>query len=143
MNRFMLAITVAFPQLLFYSPETSGKLALIPLLVMAGVAAAAAAAGGIANAVQNEKNLSAEERQALANRAQQQAIAQQQASSSRLQQDRAIEQDRMGGLMSALQQGQAAEHQSAARVQQASDDLQGSLSRAYLTRNSANFGGKQ
>jgi len=148
-NRILLAVTVAFPELLLWFPHDTGNMRLafppivIAALVAAGVAAASATAAGVASSVQNKKNLDAQQRQNLANRALQTSMAQQQAASATLQQDRAQEQSALGGVMSTLQQGAAARQQGAARTQQAAQDMQGSLARAYLTKNSARFGGKQ
>lgn len=149
LNRLMLAITVAFPQLLLWFPQDTGGMLLafppviIAALISAGVAAAAATAGGVASGVQNQKNLDAQQRQGLANRALQQSMAQQQASAARTQQNRALQQDATGNVMNTLQQGQQAVQQGAAREQQASQDIQGSMARAFLTQNSARFGGKK
>lgn len=149
MNRLLLAITVAFPQLLLWFPQDVGNMRLafppivIAALIAAGTAAAAATATGVAGAVQNKKNLDAQQRQGLANRALQQMLSQQQSSAAKIEQDKALEQNASAGLMNTMQQSAQASQANAARTEQAAQDTQGTLARAYLTKNSARFGGKQ
>lgn len=149
MNRFFLALTVAFPQALLWFPhDTVGMLLAFPpiviaALVAAGVAAASATATGVASGVQNQKNLDAQQRQGLANRALQQSMGQQQASAAKIDQDKGLEQQAFGNQMSNLQQGAQVRQQNAARTQQSAQDMQGAMARAYLTKSSARFGGKQ
>lgn len=148
MNRILLALTVAFPQLLLWFPHDTGVMMAFPpiviaALIAAGVAAASATAAGVAGGVQNQKNLDAQQRQGLANRALQQSMATQQAGAARIEQDKSLEQQAFGNQMSNLQQGAQAKQVGAARTQQAAQDMQGAMARAYLTKNSARFGGKQ
>lgn len=135
MNRFLLAITVGLPGLLLYVPQAADtQTAMIPLLVMAGVAAVAAAAQGIAGAAQNSENLSAQGIENQKNRDLQVKLAEQQLAEQKRQQQQAAVQGARQGVMTSLQDNVQAANAGQARRQSASDDVMGTLARAYLGR---------
>lgn len=130
-NRLLLALTVAFPGLSM--AESSGHaLAFIPLLVMAGITAASAIASSIAGAAQNEANLEAQTGENAKNRALQMKLAKQQLAEQKRQYSQSMEQNARQGVISSLQENASQAHQAQARNQAATNDVQGTLAKAFL-----------
>jgi hypothetical protein len=103
--------------------------AFIPLLVIAGLAAAAS---GIAGAAQNSANLDAQAANSAADRAIQTKLAKQQIAEQKRQQNMNLTQQANSNEMQSLQQNADVYNQSAAQQQQAATDAQGTLARAFL-----------
>jgi len=105
---------------------------LIPLLVMAGISAAASAASGIAGAAQNQANLDYQSQQSALNRQMQQKIATQQIAEQHREANMGTLQSAYGSLMDTYGQQAALQNTLTEQQQQKTGDLLGTLSRAYL-----------
>ncbi len=119
----------------FFMPVADGtQMAFIPLLVMAGIAAASAIASGVAGAAQNNANQEMQADQSKKNRDLQTKLAKNQLAEQQREFTQNQQQSATQGLLGAYDQSQQSVQQGAQRQQAASNDVLGTLSKAFLRK---------